>query len=86
MDTMLLTQTSWIPQKIFLPFRRKVTTDDLITALKNMNVADIHDIEYMALYDESQMLDALTQMTLLPLDRLHYRPKELNSMIKKFLK
>ncbi len=63
-----------------------VTTDDLITTLKNMNVADIHDIEYMALYDGSQALDALTQMTLLPLDRLHYRPKELNSMIKKFLK
>ncbi len=63
-----------------------VTTDDLITTLQNMNVADIHDIEYMALYDGSQTLDALTQMTLLPLDRLHYRPKELNSMIKKFLK
>lgn len=63
-----------------------VTADDLITTLKNMNVADIHDIEYMALYDGSQTLDALTQMTLLPLDRLHYRPKELNGIIKKFLK
>ncbi len=61
-----------------------VTTDDLITTLKNMNVANIQDIEYMALYDGSQTLDALTQMTLLPLDRLHYRPKELNSMIKNF--
>lgn len=63
-----------------------VTTDDLITTLKNMNVVNIHDIEYMALYDGSKALDALTKITLLPLDRLHYRPKELNSMIKKFLK
>lgn len=63
-----------------------VTTDDLITTLKNMNVANVHDIEYMALYNGSKALDALTRLTMLPLDRLHYRPKELNSMIKKFLK
>ena len=62
-----------------------VTANDLITTLKNMNVANIHDIEYMALYNGSKALDALTRMTMLPLDRLHYRPKELNSMIKKFL-
>ena len=63
-----------------------VTVEALITTLKNMNVANIHDIEYMALYNGSKALDALTQLTMLPLDRLHYRPKELNSMIKKFLK
>lgn len=62
------------------------TADDLITTLKNMNVANVLDIEYMALYNGSKALDALTRLTLLPLDRLHYRPKELNSMIKKFLK
>ena len=63
-----------------------VTVEDLITTLKNMNVANIHDIEYMALYNGSKALDALTRLTMLPLDRLHYRPKELNKMIKKFLK
>lgn len=63
-----------------------VTTDDLITTLKNMNVANIHDVEYMALYNGSSALDALTRLTMQPLDRLHYRPKELNSMIKKILK
>ena len=63
-----------------------VTVDDLVTTLKNMNVANIHDVEYMALYNGSKALDALTQLTLLPLDRLHYRPKELNAMIKKILK
>ena len=62
-----------------------VTANDLITTLKNMNVANVHDIEYMALYNGSKALDALTRMTMLPLDRLHYRPKELNSLIKKFL-
>ena len=62
-----------------------VTTNDFITTLKNMNVTNIHDIEYLALYDGSKALDALTQLTMLQLDRKHYRPKELNSMIKKFL-
>ena len=63
-----------------------VTVDELITTLQNMNVANVHDIEYMALYTGSRTLDALTRLTMLPLDRLHYRPKELNSIIKKFLK
>ena len=63
-----------------------VTPNDLITTLKNMNVTNIHDVEYMALYKGSKALDALTQLTMLPLDRRHYRPKDLNSMIKKFLK
>lgn len=62
-----------------------ITTNDLITTLKNMNVANIHYIEYMALYDGSKTLDALTKLTMMPLDRLHYKPKELNRMIKKFL-
>ncbi len=63
-----------------------VTTDNLITTLKNMNVANIHDIEYMALYNGSKALDALVQLTLLPLDRSHYRPKDLNSLVKKISK
>lgn len=63
-----------------------VTTDAIITTLRNMDVVNIHDLEYMALYDGSKALDALTQLTILPLDRKHYRPKELNNMIKNFLK
>lgn len=62
-----------------------VTTQDLITTLKNMNVTNIHDVEYMALYNGSKALDALTQLTNLNLDRLHYKPKELNEKIKKIL-
>lgn len=63
-----------------------ITAEDLIKTLKNMNVTNIHDVEYMALYNGSQALNALTRLTMLPLDRLHYKPKELNRMIKKFLK
>lgn len=63
-----------------------VTADAFITTLRNMNVANIHDFEYMALYDGSKALNALTRLTSFPLDRKHYKPKELNSMIKKFLK
>ena len=63
-----------------------ITTDDLINTLKNMSVVNVHDVEYMALYEGSKTLDALTQLTGLVLDRLHYRPKELNQMLKKYLK
>ena len=62
-----------------------VTPDNLVATLKNMNVTNIHDIDYMALYKGSKTLDALTRLTMLPLDRRHYRPKDLNRMIKKFL-
>lgn len=60
-----------------------VTTQNLITTLKNMNVTNIHDVEYMALYEGSKALDALVTLSGLDLDRLHYRPKELNVKIKK---
>ncbi len=62
-----------------------VTPDHLIATLKNMNVTNIHDIDYMALYKGSKTLNALTQLTMLPLDRRHYRPKDLNKTIKNFL-
>lgn len=63
-----------------------VTPENLITTLKNMNVTNVHDVEYMALYNGSKALDALTQLTSLGLDRLHYKPKELNGKIKNLLK
>ena len=63
-----------------------VTTSNLVTTLKNMNVTNVHDVEYMALYKGSKALDALTQLTGLDLDRMHYQPKELNKKIKKILR
>lgn len=62
-----------------------VTTENLITTLKNMNVTNVHDVEYMALYNGSKALEALNTLTTMELDRLHYRPKDLNRKIKKFL-
>ncbi len=63
-----------------------VTTQNLITTLKNMTVTNVHDVEYMALYKGSKTLDALTKMSDLGLDRMHYKPKELNRKIKKISK
>lgn len=63
-----------------------VTTVDLIDTLKRINVANNHDIEYMALYTGSKTLNALEQLTGLGMDFAHYRPKDLNKKIKKYLK
>ena len=62
-----------------------VTTENLITTLRNMNVINVHDFEYMSTYMGSKTLDALTQLSSLELDRAHYRPKDLNKKIKKNL-
>ena len=62
-----------------------VTTENLITTLKNMNVINVHDMEYMSTYTGSRTLDALTRLSDLELDRVHYRPKDLNKKIKKIL-
>lgn len=62
-----------------------VTTENLITTLQNMNVVNIHDVEYMAIYKGSKTLDALTRLSSLGLEHAHYRPKDLNRKIKKIL-
>ena len=62
-----------------------ITTDNLIETLKVMNVTNVHDLEYMALYTGSKTLDALELLTSLGIDFAHYRPKDLNKKIKKIL-
>ena len=62
-----------------------VTTENLIKTLQNMNVINVHDFEYMATFKGSKTLDALTRLSPLELDRVHYRPKDLNKTIKKIL-
>ena len=62
-----------------------VTAENLITTLKNMNVVNVHDMEYMAIYKGSKALDALIKLSDLGLDRVHYRPKDLNKKIKKII-
>lgn len=63
-----------------------VTTDDLIDTLKRINVANNHDIDYMALYTGSKTLNALERLTGLGMDFAHYKPKDLHKKIKKILK
>lgn len=63
-----------------------VTTDQLIETLKNMNVANVHDLYYMAVYQGSKTLSALEKDMPLLLDRKYYQPKELTKIIKKLSK
>ena len=60
-----------------------VTADDLINTLKVINEADVHDREYQALYKGGPVLDAFVRLTGMPLDRMHYLPKELRKYTKK---
>ena len=62
-----------------------ITTGNMIETMKNVNVANVHDFEYLALYKGSRALDALNAITGLALDFAHYRPKDLNKIIKKLL-
>lgn len=62
-----------------------VTTENLIKTLRNMNVVNVHDMEYMAIYKGSKALESLLKLSNLGLDRVHYRPKDLNRTIKKIL-
>lgn len=63
-----------------------ITVDKLIETLKNMNVVNVQDYEYMALYNGSEALDALVKLTEIPLDFAHYRPKDIQKYIRKYLK
>ncbi len=63
-----------------------ITIEKLIQTLKNINVVNIHDFHYMALYDNSYTLKALEKNFSLLLDRKYYRPKELNKLCKKLSK
>ena len=62
------------------------TTDNIIETLKNMNVANVQDMYYMATYTGSRALTAINGLYPLDLDRKNYLPKELNKKIKKISK
>lgn len=63
-----------------------ITTDQLIETLKNMNVVNIHDLYYMAVYKGSRTLSTLEKVMPLILDKKYYQPKELMKTVKKILK
>lgn len=62
------------------------TTANIIETLKNMNVANVQDMYYMATYTGSKALTAINGIYPLDLDRKNYLPKELNKKIKKISK
>lgn len=62
-----------------------ITPENIINTLRNINVTNNHDVEYLALYNGSIALDALNKLSGLDLDFAHYKPKELHKKIKKFL-
>ena len=64
---------------------RHLTIDQILETLRNMQVANVQDMYYMATYNGSDTLNALNEIYPLNLDRKYYHPKELNKIIKKFL-
>lgn len=66
-------------------FGMHFTADNIIETLKNMEVANAHDMYYLSTYNGSQICTALNAVFQLELDKKYYQPKELNKKIKKLL-
>ena len=59
-----------------------VSPKSLIETLKNMNIANISDLYYTALYSGSLTLQALESVFQLRIDRKNYKPNDLNKILK----
>lgn len=66
-------------------FGTHFTVDNIIETLKNMDVANAHDMYYLSTYNGSQICTALNAVFPLGLDKKYFQPKELNKKIKKLL-
>jgi hypothetical protein len=62
------------------------TINRILQTLRNMNVANAHDLYYMATYDGSRVCTAFNDLFGLGLDRRYYQPKDLNKKIRNILK
>ena len=62
------------------------TINDIIETLRNIDVAPMDKKFCTALYTNSKTLTALQKVTGIQLGMLHYRPKDLDSIIKKLTK
>ena len=62
------------------------TTENITQTLKNMNVANVQDLYYQAIFKGSQVCTSLNGIFDMGLDKKIYQPKELNKKIKKLLK
>ena len=69
--------------KSLKPKEEHYTTDQIIETLRNLQVADVNGMYYLATYQGSQVLDALNGVFQMDLDKKYYLPKELNKKIKK---
>lgn len=54
----------------------------LIETLKNMNIANVGDLYYTALYSGSLTLQSLESVFQLNIDRKNYKPNDLNKILK----
>lgn len=66
-------------------FSTHFTTENVIETLRNMEVANAHDMYYLSTYNGSRTCTALNAVFQLGLDKKYYQPKELNKKIKKIL-
>ena len=62
------------------------TIDDLTETMRNVSVAPTDSKFYTTLHTGSKILSGLQSITGIQLDMKHYRPKDLNMMIKKLVK
>ena len=62
------------------------TIDDLIETLRNINVAPTDTKFCTALYTNSKILSRLQDISHIYLDKMYYRPKDLDMIIKKLVK
>lgn len=62
---------------------RHLTIEQILETLRNMQVANIQDMYYMATFNGSDALSGLNEVYPLNLDKKYYQPKELNKIIKK---
>lgn len=69
--------------KSLKPKEEHYTTDQIIETLRNLQVADVNGMYYLATYQGSQVLDTLNGVFQMDLDKKYYLPKELNKKIKK---
>ena len=67
-------------------YGKHFTIESVLETLKNMNVANVHDLYYAATYNGSQVCAAFNDIFSLGLDRRYYQPKDLNKKIKNILR
>ena len=83
-SSQMILRSPLIPWKNSTVTIKKILDYIMIMHIRLFRQIKLLTLDYMkkSLYDGSKALDALTQLTMLPLDRKHYRSKELNNLIK----